>query len=108
MAELGPGEEESIRRGSLRIRQESGHAGASQGALLVKNLPVNATDIRDGNSVPWLERSPGGGHGNPLQYSCLENPMDRGAWWAAVHRVTESDTTEATYHARTRRPCRAF
>jgi len=63
VAELGPGEEESIRRGSLRIRQESGHAGASQGALLVKNLPVNATDIRDGNSVPGLERSPGGLNG---------------------------------------------
>ena len=70
MAELGPGEEESIRRGSLRIRQKSGHVGASQGVLLVKNLPVNAIDIRDGNSVPGLERSPGGGHGNPLQYSC--------------------------------------
>ena len=42
--------------------------------------------------TPGLERSPGGGHGNPLQYSCLENPMDRGAWWATVHRVTKSQT----------------
>ena len=52
--------------------------------------------VRDPCSIPGLGRSPGGGHGNPLQYSCLENPMDRGAWQAMVHRVTESDTTEAT------------
>ena len=45
-------------------------------------------------SIPGLGGFPGRGHGNPLQYSCLENPMDRGAWWATVHRVTESDTTE--------------
>ena len=54
--------------------------GASQVALVVKNPPVSARDIRDKNSFPRLGRSPGGGHGNPLQYSCLENPMDRGAW----------------------------
>ena len=48
--------------------------------LVVKNPPANAGDIRDAGSVPGLERSPGGGHGNPLQYSCLENPMDREAW----------------------------
>ena len=52
--------------------------GASQVVLLVKNPPVNAGDIRDVGSVPGLERSPGGGHGNPLQGSCLENPKDRG------------------------------
>ena len=62
----------------------------------VKNRPANAGDIRDSGLVPRLGRSPGGGHGNPLQYSCLENPMDRGAWQAAVHRVTESNVTEAT------------
>ena len=45
----------------------------------------------DSDSIPGSGRSPGGGHGNPLQRSCLENPMDRGAWWAAVHRVAESD-----------------
>ena len=49
--------------------------------LLVKNLPANAVDIRDVDTVPGLGRYPRGGHGNPLQYSCLENPMDRGAWW---------------------------
>ena len=49
--------------------------------------------IGDAGLIPGLERSPGGGHGNPLQYSCLENPMDRGAWQATVHGVTESDTT---------------
>ena len=65
-------------------------------ALVVKKLPANAGDIRDEGSVPGSERSPEGGNGNPLQYSCLENPMDRGAWQATVHRVTESDTSEAT------------
>ena len=59
----------------------------SQMVLVVKNLPANARDIRDMNSIPGLGRPPGGGHGNPLQYSCLEKPMDRGAWWATVHRA---------------------
>ena len=67
------------------------------GALMVvQNLPTNSGDIRDAGSIPGLRRSPGGGHGNPLQYSCLENPMDRGVWGATVHRATQSDTTEAT------------
>ena len=61
-------------------------------ALVVKNLPANAGDIRDAGSIPGLGRSPGEGHSNPLQYSCLENPMDRGAWWAMVHGVTKSRT----------------
>ena len=60
---------------------------ASQEALVVKNLPANAGDLRDAGLIHGLGRSLGGGHGNPLQYSCLENPMDRGAWWAAVHGV---------------------
>ena len=55
---------------------------------MVKNLPANARDIRDMGSIPGSGRSPGGRNSNPLQYSCLENPMDRGAWWYAVHRVT--------------------
>ena len=54
---------------------------ASQVVLVVKNLPANAGHVRDMGSIPGLGRSPGGRHGNPLQYSCLENPMDRGAWW---------------------------
>ena len=62
-------------------------------ALVVKNMPANAGDIRDVGSVPGLGRSPGEGHGNPLQYSCLEKPMDRGAWQAMVHRFAESDVT---------------
>ena len=55
--------------------------------LLVKNPPANAGDIRDMDSISGLGRSSGGGHGNQLQYSCLENPMDRGSWWAIVHRL---------------------
>ena len=68
----------------------------SQVALVVKNPPANADDTREVCSVPGSGRSPGGGHGNPLQESCLENPMDRGAWQATVHRVAkELDVTEA-------------
>ena len=59
-------------------------------ALVVRNLPANTEDIRNKVSVPWSGRFPGGGHGNPLQYSRLENPMNRGAWWAMVHRVAIS------------------
>ena len=62
--------------------------------LVVKKLPANAGDKRDMGSIPGLGRSLGEGHSNPLQYSCLENLMDRGAWRATVHWVTESDTTE--------------
>ena len=60
--------------------------------LVVKNSPANAGDLIDTGSIPGLGRSPGGGHGNPFQYSCLENPMDKGAWWATVHRVAKSWT----------------
>ena len=59
---------------------------------MVKNLPANAGDIRDTGLIPGSGRSPGGGHGNPFQYSCLENPMDRGACWATVPRVAKSWT----------------
>ena len=59
---------------------------------MVKNQPANAGDIRDRGSIPVSGRYPGGGHGHSLQYSCLENPMDRGAWWATVHRVAKSQT----------------
>ena len=71
----------------------------SQVALEVKNQPVNAGDIREEGSIPGLRKSPGRRHGNPLQYSCLENSMDRGAWWTRVHAVAELDTTEVTWHA---------
>ena len=60
--------------------------------LVVKNLPVHGGDLRDAGSIPGWGRSLGGGHGNPFQYSYLENPMDRGAWWAIVHRVARSWT----------------
>ena len=59
---------------------------------MVKNLPANAGDTGDSGSIPGSGRSPERGHGNPLQYSCLENPMDRGAWRATVHGVAESRT----------------
>ena len=62
------------------------------GGLVVKNPPADVGDIRGLGSIPGLGRSPKGGHGNPLQYSCLENPMDRGVWQAIVHRVTKSPT----------------
>ena len=55
---------------------------------MVKNLPANVGDTRDAGLIPGLRRSPGGGNGNTLQYTCLENPMDRGAWRARVHRGT--------------------
>ena len=63
-------------------------------ALVAKNLPANAGDIRDEGSVPQLGRSPGEGNGNPLQYSCLENPMNRGAWWNTACGMAERDATE--------------
>ena len=68
-----------------------GSSGA-QVALLVKNPPDIAGDRRDARSIPGLERSPGEGHGNPLQYSCLKNPVDRGAWRAIVPGVAKSQT----------------
>ena len=61
-------------------------------ALVVKNTPANAGDTADVGSIPVSGRSPGEGNGNPLQYSCLESPMDRGAWRATVHRVAKSQT----------------
>ena len=59
---------------------------------MVKNPPANAGDVRDSGSIPGSGRSPGGGNGNPLQYSCLENPMNRGAWQATVQRIAKSQT----------------
>ena len=62
------------------------------GGSVVKNLPTNAGDTQDVGLIPGLGRSSGGGNGRPLQYSCLENPMDRGAWQATVHGVAKSWT----------------
>ena len=67
-------------------------------ALGVKNVLANAADERDAGSIPGSGRSPGGGHGNPLQYSCLENPMNRGAWRATVHGVSKSWTQLKQQH----------
>ena len=63
---------------------------------MVKNSPAHVGDARSVGTIPGSERSPGGGNGNPLRYSCLETPMGRGAWRAAVHGVAESATTEST------------
>ena len=68
--------------------------------LIVKNLPVNAGDIRDTGLIPGLGRSSEGGHGDSLQYPCLENPTDRRACWAAFHRISQSDMIEWTQHTR--------
>ena len=67
----------------------SSYSQASQVALAVKNPPANAGDLRVVGSIPDSGRSPGGGHGTPLQCTCLENPLDRGAWRAVAHRVTK-------------------
>ena len=68
------------------------HVRAPQVALVIKNLSANAGHLRDAGLIPESGRSPEGGHGIPLQYSCLGNPMDWGTWWAAVHRVSKSQT----------------
>ena len=66
---------------------------------MVKNLLASAGDMRDAGLIPGSGRSPVGGYGNSFQYSYLENPIDRGAWWATVHRIKKPDATEATEHA---------
>ena len=69
---------------------------ASWVALAIKNPTAKAGDIRDMGSIPGSGRSPGGEYGNPLQYCCLENPLDRGAWLATVRKIAQSDTAEVT------------
>ena len=70
-----------------------------QGGTVVKNLPVNAGNAGDVNSVPEYQKSPGAGNGNPLQYSCLDSSMDRGAWYATVHGATKSWTRLTNTHS---------
>ena len=77
---------------SSRLGSPGGKLETSQVALEVKNLPAIAGDVRDMGLFPESGRSPGGGNGNPLQPSCLENPTDRAAWWATVRRVAKSQT----------------
>ena len=77
-----------LRQTSQGVKED----GAFQMVLMVKNPPAKAGDIRDVGLIPGSGKSPGGGHGNPLQYSCLENPMDRRAWWDTVYGVTKSWT----------------
>ena len=75
-----------------RSKDSMKNRGAPQVVLVIQNPPADAGDIKDMGSIPESGRSPGGGHGNPLQYSCLKNPMDRGAWWATIHGVVKSWT----------------
>ena len=77
-------------------KAEIGESRASQVVLVVKDPSTNAGDSRDPGLISGSGRSPGEGNGCPLQYSCLQNPMDRGAWWAMVFKVAKSDTTEVT------------
>ena len=74
------------------LNLSSSFYGGFSGGTAVKNPPANAGDAGDVRSIPGLGRSSGGGNGNPLQYSCLESPMDGGAWWATVHGVTKGRT----------------
>ena len=74
---------------------------ASQVVLVVRTRLPKQADVRDTGWIPGSGRSPGGGHSNPLQYSCLENPKDRGAWWVSVHSVTQSQTWLKRQHTRT-------
>ena len=75
-----------------KLNQSCLEPGDFPDGVAIKNLPANAGDIRDAGPAPESGRSPGGGHGNPLQYSCLENSTDRGAWQATVHGATKSQT----------------
>ena len=88
-----------VKKTCLPLQETYVHTWASLVAQLVINTLANAGDTRDTSLIPVSGRSPGGGNSNPFQYSCLKNPMGRGAWWAAVHGVTkESDTTEHAAH----------
>ena len=80
-------------RSSLLVPEKDGrYSRLDQWALVVRKLPADTGDIRDVGSIPGLGSSRGGGHSNPLLYSCLEHPTDRGVWWAAAHRIAKSWT----------------
>ena len=79
---------------------DRGFPGAPQGVLVVKDPPANAGDIRDAGLIPGSGRFSGGGNSNPLQYSFLENPMNRGAWGATVHGVTKNRTLCRVHHTK--------
>ena len=81
-----------IIRKQWHFKKSTAPPRTSQVALWVKNPPDNAREVRDSGWIPGSGRSPGGGHGNPLQHSCLEYPMDRGAWWATVYSVARGWT----------------
>ena len=87
---LGPPRD--LTESSFTLLQDIWHLLCIRVVLVVKNLPINAGDTRDSGLIPGSGRSPGEGHDNPLQDSCLENPMDRKAWWATVHEVAKSQT----------------
>ena len=97
-----------VAKSQTQLKQLSTHtqAWASQVALVVQSPPANARDVRNTGLTPGWGRSPGGVHGNPLQFSCLENPKDRGTWWATVHGVARSWTRlkRLSTHAGMRRP----
>ena len=76
--------------------------------LVVKNPAANARDTRDVGLIPGSGRSPGGGHGDPHQDSCLANPTDKGAWWATVHRIAESQTQLTRLHTHAQRGMEGF
>ena len=86
---------------SSHFKLDQHYNWASQKVPVVKNSSADAGDLRDADSIPGLGGSPGGGHGNPLQCSCLENPTDRGAWQAAVPGAADWDTHEVTQHTHT-------
>ena len=74
----------------MSFKHIQGLPGAFPGGTVVNNPPANAGEVRDVGPIPGSGKSPGEGHGNPLQYCCLENPVDRGAWWAPVHSIAQS------------------
>ena len=95
----------SFMKKSERILKQDKSGEGLPGGAMVKNLPANVRDAREAGSIPWSGRSPREGNGNPLQYCCLENPRDRGAWWATVHRVAKSQT-QLSMHSQGWRGCK--